>query len=189
MLTPGPTSYTALPGWPYIPAQPYLPAAPMPSTQAGPAPTLSPVPIPYPYPAFLLPRSPIAPVNPLPVNASSTPTQSNVSAPRDIEEVRASHILVKTQAEAAQWRQKILSGQISFEEAAKQVSTCPSGKKGGDLGFFDREQMVEAFSKAAFSLPKGQLSEPVETPFGWHLIKVVDQKLANPNAAQIASER
>ena len=61
----------------------------------------------------------------------------------------------------------------SFAEAAKEVSLCPSGHDGGDLGFFGRGMMVKPFEDAAFGLKEiGDLSEPVQTQFGWHLIQL-----------------
>ena len=88
--------------------------------------------------------------------------------------VRASHILVKTEAEA-----KDLIAQINNEEdfanLAAQHSLCPSGANGGDLGFFPRGMMVKPFEDAAFSLEIGKVSEPVQTQFGWHLILVTDK--------------
>ncbi|MBT3721177.1 peptidylprolyl isomerase [archaeon] len=89
--------------------------------------------------------------------------------------VNAKHILVKTQEQAKEILSEINSGK-SFEDLAKLKSMCPSGKKGGDLGWFSHGQMVKEFQKAAFSLKKGQISGPVKTQFGWHLIKVVDTK-------------
>ncbi len=90
-------------------------------------------------------------------------------------EVRASHLLVPSQELAKQCREQILEGK-SFAEVAKEVSQCPSGSKGGDLGYFTRGQMVPQFDKAAFDLPVGELSEPVQTQFGWHLITVTDRR-------------
>ncbi len=87
-----------------------------------------------------------------------------------MDKVHCAHILVKTEAEV-----KDLLGQISrgasFSKIAAEKSLCPSGKKGGDLGTFGRGQMVREFEKAAFALDKGQLSVPVKTEFGWHIIK------------------
>jgi peptidyl-prolyl cis-trans isomerase C len=90
-------------------------------------------------------------------------------------EVRASHLLVGSEGEAEQCRQEILEGQ-SFAEVAKRVSKCPSGSKGGDLGYFTRGQMVPQFDKVAFELPVGELSPPVQTQFGWHLLTVTDRR-------------
>ena len=89
--------------------------------------------------------------------------------------VRASHILVKNRNEAVQIKKDIENGG-SFEEYAQKYSLCPSGQRGGDLGYFGRGQMVKEFEDAAFELPVGTVSEPVLTDFGWHLIKVTDQK-------------
>ncbi len=89
-----------------------------------------------------------------------------------LREVRASHILVKTEEEAKKLLDEIRAGK-SFAEAAKEVSLCPSGHDGGDLGFFKRGVMVKPFEDAAFALKNiGDISEPVETQFGWHLIKM-----------------
>ena len=90
-------------------------------------------------------------------------------------QVRASHILVNTKQEADLIKSKINDGE-SFETLAKRYSKCPSGQQGGDLGYFERGQMVKPFEDAAFSLPVGKVSEPVQTQFGWHLIKVSDRK-------------
>lgn len=93
----------------------------------------------------------------------------------EISQVRASHILVKTQAEALKIRQEIIHGK-SFAQAAKEYSICPSGEEGGDLGYFSRGMMVPEFEDAAFSLPLQRLSDPLQTQFGWHLILVTDKK-------------
>ena len=86
-------------------------------------------------------------------------------------EVRASHILVKTEKEAQDLYDEIKNGK-SFAEAAQENSLCPSRQNGGDLGFFGKGMMVKPFEDAAFSLEVGELSQPVETQFGWHLIEV-----------------
>jgi peptidyl-prolyl cis-trans isomerase C len=86
------------------------------------------------------------------------------------DKVRCAHILVKTQTEAKAVQERLAKGE-SFGEVAKQVSLCPSGKKGGDLGKFGRGQMVKEFEVCAFKLEKGQTSEPVKTQFGYHIIK------------------
>jgi peptidyl-prolyl cis-trans isomerase C len=89
-------------------------------------------------------------------------------------EVRASHILVKTEQEAKDLYNEISSGK-SFAEIAQEKSLCPSGQNGGDLGFFGKGMMVKPFEDAAFSLEVGELSQPIETQFGWHLIQVTDK--------------
>ena len=90
-----------------------------------------------------------------------------------LKEVRASHVLVKTEDEAKKLREDINAGKISFEDAARQISLCPSGHEGGDLGFFKRGVMVKPFEDAAFAMKEiGEVSEPVETQFGWHLIQL-----------------
>jgi peptidyl-prolyl cis-trans isomerase C len=103
------------------------------------------------------------------------------------QEVQASHILIKVasdaddqaKADAKSKMQTILAeanGGADFAELAKEHSQCPSSLKGGDLGFFRRGQMVEPFEDAAFSLETGQISEIVETQFGYHIILAVDKK-------------
>lgn len=89
--------------------------------------------------------------------------------------VKASHILVDTKKEADMIKVKLNKGE-SFEALAKRYSKCPSGQNGGDLGYFERGQMVKPFEDAAFNLPIGKVSDPIQTQFGWHLIKVYDKK-------------
>ena len=89
-------------------------------------------------------------------------------------EIRASHILVKTEEEAKKLYDEIVNGR-DFAEIAEEVSLCPSGHNGGDLGFFGRGMMVKPFEDAAFALEKGEVSKPVETQFGWHLILLTDK--------------
>lgn len=93
-----------------------------------------------------------------------------------ITEVRASHILVSNMAQAEKIRTDIINNVDTFENYAKKYSKCPSGQNGGDLGYFRRGQMVPQFEVVAFSLPIGEISQPVWTQFGWHLIKVTDRK-------------
>ncbi len=92
-----------------------------------------------------------------------------------VQKVRAKHILVDNREHARQIKQEIDGGE-SFEELAKEKSECPSGNKGGDLGWFGRGDMVKPFEREAFDLGKEEVSEPVQTEFGWHLIKKVDEK-------------
>ncbi|MCX6102802.1 MAG: peptidylprolyl isomerase [Bdellovibrionales bacterium] len=87
-----------------------------------------------------------------------------------MSQVTASHILVETEHEA-QDLVKLLSEGKSFESLAKEYSKCPSGKEGGALGTFGKGQMVKEFETAAFSLKDGEVSGPVRTQFGYHLIK------------------
>ncbi len=94
----------------------------------------------------------------------------------DVTEVRAKHILVRKRADALSIRKDILSGQISFEEAAMRFSLCPTGQIGGDLGFFNRKKMEQVFADTAFDLNINEISQPVGTKFGWHLIKTIDKR-------------
>lgn len=92
-----------------------------------------------------------------------------------IRYVSAGHILVDTYDEAATLKKRIDKGE-SFEKLAAKYSKCPSAQRGGALGMFGRGQMVKPFENAAFNLDIGQISEPVKTEFGWHLIKVYNRK-------------
>ena len=94
----------------------------------------------------------------------------------DFTQVRAAHILVKTQEEAAQLKAKIQKGEMKFEDAAAQFSQCPSGTRGGDLGYFGRGMMVKEFEIPSFNEPVGTITDPIQTQFGWHLIYVIDKK-------------
>jgi len=84
--------------------------------------------------------------------------------------IHCCHILVKTESEAKTVKARLDKGE-KFSSIAQQVSLCPSGKKGGDLGTFTKGKMVKEFEKAAFELEKGQVSEPIKTQFGYHIIK------------------
>ncbi len=92
-----------------------------------------------------------------------------------VNEVRASHILVKTESEAKNLVNQIKTG-ADFGEIAKAHSDCPSARKGGDLGYFGKGMMVKEFENAAFNMKRGQVSEPVKTQFGYHIIKVTDTR-------------
>ena len=98
-----------------------------------------------------------------------------------ISQVRASHILIKTEAEAKQIRQEIIDGKRTFAQEAAEHSTCPSKSEGGDLGYFSRGQMVTQFEQKAFELAEKPVEQrgdesivsvPVKTQFGYHLIEV-----------------
>lgn len=85
--------------------------------------------------------------------------------------IRASHILVDKFGQAEQIM-KELEGGKNFSDLARQYSTCPSRKKGGDLGEFGKGQMVKEFETAAFKLNVGEItSQPIKTKFGYHIIK------------------
>jgi len=94
----------------------------------------------------------------------------------DFTQVRAAHILVKTEKEAADLKAKIQAGEMKFEDAAAQFSQCPSGARGGDLGYFGRGMMVKEFEVPSFNEPVGTITDPIQTQFGWHLIHVIDKK-------------
>ena len=84
--------------------------------------------------------------------------------------INAAHILVPTLEEAKEIKQKIEKG-VDFHTLAKAFSKCPSGRNGGHLGFFGEGQMVPAFENAAYGAEVGKVTEPVQTQFGFHLIK------------------
>ncbi|MGO9171618.1 MAG: peptidylprolyl isomerase [Rhodomicrobium sp.] len=90
-------------------------------------------------------------------------------------EVRARHILVKSEQEAKDLVKQLKAG-ADFTELAKKSSDGPSAQTGGDLGYFSRGQMVKPFEDAAFALKPGEISAPVQTEFGWHVIKVEDRR-------------
>ena len=89
------------------------------------------------------------------------------------ESVNASHILVSTEEEATLILGKINGGEMTFEDAAREYSSCPSKDAGGNLGEFGRGQMVPEFDTAVFSMEVGEVTKtPVKTQFGYHLIKL-----------------
>ena len=88
------------------------------------------------------------------------------------ETVNASHILVDSEEKAKEISEEINSGKITFEEAAKANSSCPSSQNGGSLGQFGKGQMVPEFDTAVFAMSVGEISGPVKTQFGYHLIKL-----------------
>lgn len=90
-----------------------------------------------------------------------------------LKQVRASHILVDTEEAAKDIKKKLDEGAV-FEDLARDISTCPSSTSGGDLGYFTAKEMVADFSNAAFAMEIGQISEPVKSEFGYHIIKLVD---------------
>lgn len=96
------------------------------------------------------------------------------------ETVNASHILVDSEEKANEILEKINSGAISFEDAARENSSCPSSEQGGNLGEFGRGQMVPEFDKACFEMEVGEVRGPVQTQFGFHLIKLNAKNEAKP---------
>ena len=94
-------------------------------------------------------------------------------------EVHARHILVETEDEAKAVVAELKKG-ADFAELAKAKSKDPGSADGGDLGYFTKDQMVPEFSEVAFKLDKGQLSDPVKSQFGWHVIKVEDKRERQP---------
>ncbi len=98
------------------------------------------------------------------------------------ETVNASHILVDSEEKALSILADIRAGVISFEEAAKANSSCPSSAEGGNLGDFGRGQMVPEFDTAVFAMEEGEISSPVKTQFGYHLIRLNKKNAAEPIA-------
>ena len=99
---------------------------------------------------------------------------------RPVEEIRAKHILVKTEQEAKDILIRLRAGGSFAMEANKY--SLDTATPDGDLGYFTEEMMIPEFSRAAFALQKGQISEPVKTPFGWHIIMLEDRRMSEPPA-------
>lgn len=96
---------------------------------------------------------------------------------RGMREVRARHILVASEAEARDIHKKLEADASQFAALAREYSKDPgSAKQGGDLGYFTKERMVKPFAEAAFRLKKGEISAPVQSDFGWHIIRVEDNR-------------
>ncbi len=119
---------------------------------------------------------------------------------RQEESAKASHILVgvdekasaedkKKARERAEKLKKELTGGADFATLAKGNSSCPSSQQGGDLGYFGKGQMVPAFEKAAFALKPGEISDVVETQFGYHIIKLTEKKAAETVAFKDAKAK
>ncbi|CAN7594204.1 peptidylprolyl isomerase [Devosia sp. LjRoot16] len=99
---------------------------------------------------------------------------------KPVEEVHARHILVATEEEAKAVKAE-LDGGKPFEVLAMEKTTDPSGKQnGGDLGFFSKGMMVPEFEAVAFTLEPGKISDPVQSQFGWHIIKVEEKRMSAP---------
>ena len=105
------------------------------------------------------------------------------------ETASAKHILVDSEEKANDILGKINAGEVSFEDAAKEHSTCPSKDAGGDLGTFGRGQMVPEFENAVFNMNNGEVSGPVKTQFGYHLIKLENKNESSiPEYDEVAEE-
>jgi peptidyl-prolyl cis-trans isomerase C len=114
---------------------------------------------------------------------------SQVAQIKPEEEIKTRHILVESEDQAKQIREKIAHG-ASFTQMAKEHSKDPGTKdEGGELGYFGRGQMVPQFEEAAFKLQKGDLSEPVQTQFGWHLIQLDDRRERKPPEFDAVKDR
>ena len=105
------------------------------------------------------------------------------------EQVHARHILVETEEEANNLLLQLKEGLTDFAELAKEKSIGPSAPSGGDLGFFSRGQMVKEFEDTAFSLEPGEISDVVQTQFGYHIIKCEEKKEEYSPAFEEAKER
>lgn len=104
------------------------------------------------------------------------------------QEVHARHILVPTEAEAKAILAELKTGK-DFAALAKEKSKDPGAAQGGDLGYFTKDQMVPEFAEVAFKLERGQLSEPVKSQFGWHIIRVEDKRTKSiPSFDEVKSQ-
>lgn len=102
--------------------------------------------------------------------------EETISGIEPQQEVRARHILVPTEEEAVAAAERIAAGE-DFAAVAAELSQDPgSAREGGDLGFFTKDRMVAPFAEAAFALEPGEVSEPVQSQFGWHVIKVEERR-------------
>jgi peptidyl-prolyl cis-trans isomerase C len=102
-------------------------------------------------------------------------------------EAHAAHILVASKAEALKVLSEIKGGK-SFEDVAKATSKDSSSQEGGDLGWFKKSDMVPEFANAVFSMKPGQVSDPVQTKFGWHIIKLIETRKAKRQTLEEAHD-
>ncbi|GIV71129.1 peptidylprolyl isomerase [Caldilinea sp.] len=132
-------------------------------------------------------REPAPTPTPLPEGVTPTPTPEGMPTPTPTPEPRNEE---QTLALANELRQRLLNGE-DFATLAAEYSDDPgSAAQGGDLGWFGRGRMVSPFEEAAFSLPVGEISEPVKTDFGYHIIQVLERDSAHPkDENQLAQER
>lgn len=98
----------------------------------------------------------------------------NLAHAKDFKHVCASHILVPTEIDAIKLKSHINSYE-DFKYYARLYSSCPSGQKGGELGCFERGQMVKPFEEAAFNGKINEVSTPIKTQFGYHLIWITEK--------------
>jgi len=113
---------------------------------------------------------------------------ARVKGAEGAEEVKARHILVKTEEEAKKISEEMKKGG-DFEAIARERSTDKgSGAQGGDLGWFTKDKMVPEFADAAFALKKGEVSAPIRSGFGWHIIKLEDRRSVKPASFESSKE-
>jgi peptidyl-prolyl cis-trans isomerase C len=125
-------------------------------------------------------------VTPDEIKAFYDANRGNFTAP---DELRAGHILVRTEAEATEIRKSILEGE-SFAGAARRVSLDAATRhKGGDLGVIKKGQTVPEFERALFTLKVGEISQPVPTQFGYHLVKLTDRTPGGPLSFEEAKDQ
>jgi peptidyl-prolyl cis-trans isomerase C len=112
-----------------------------------------------------------------------------VAAMPDVDEVEARHILVTTEDDAKAIKAQ-LDGGADFATLAKEKSIEPGAKdSGGELGYFTQDKMVKPFADAAFAMKVGEVSQPIQTQFGWHIIKVEDRrKAAKPTLESLTQQ-
>jgi len=111
-----------------------------------------------------------------------------VSEFEPVDEIRASHILVETEEEANTLKAE-LDGGADFATLARENSIDPGAANGGDLGFFGRGMMVQPFEEAAFALEEGAVSAPVQSQFGWHIIRLEETRQSQPPAFEQVAPR
>ena len=115
--------------------------------------------------------------------------ENQVGSLKSDQEVRARHILVDSKDKAREVYEKLAHGS-DFARLAKEYSKDPGSKdQGGDLGFFGRGQMVPQFEEVAFRLKKGEVSEPFESQFGWHIVRLDDRRQRSAPAFEAVKER